>query len=269
MSPGPGAGRRRAGISARSARLGLRRGRTWTSAYPGPLPADPKGYDQGSEFVAAWPVPTGGWDAALSYWQGESLHGRDLMHSADGLKWTALKPAPKAVTSDSDRFPWTHEGVADGTGLRLLWQGWGDFTREPSRPVRAGQPHARDVPGRPDLDLDRRVRRQGRRGDRGPGANRRPGVALDPGGASGFVDERNVRFRRSWTSTDTSEWTARILPIPSGPIASPRGCSFVAWSRWSSAIGYVAVSAAWDGEQADQATWLSHDGLTWTALAHP
>jgi hypothetical protein len=47
---------------------------------PGPRPSDPPGYDQGSEFVAAWPVPTGGWDAALSFWQGESLRGRDLWH---------------------------------------------------------------------------------------------------------------------------------------------------------------------------------------------
>ena len=245
-------------------------GRTWTSAYPGPLPADPKGYDQGSEFVAAWPVPTGGWDAALSYWNGESLHGRDLMHSADGLKWTALEPAPKAVTNDSDPFPWTHAGVADGTGLRLLWQGWADFTREPFSSG-AGRPTftlATSPDGRTWTAID---------GFDGKDVEVTAGLAptADPSspwilaGASGFADEL-TSVPTIWTSTDTSAWTAAVLPTPNGLIATPSGVLVRSvQSLVHAAIGYVAVAAASDGEQADQATWLSHDGVTWTAMAHP
>ena len=102
---------------------------------PGPKPADPPGYEQGSEFVAAWPVPTGGWDAALSYWQGESLHGRDLWHSSDGIAWTQLEPAPTLNTGDSDKFPWVHAGAADAEGIRVIWQGWSDFTAGQGVPV--------------------------------------------------------------------------------------------------------------------------------------
>jgi len=244
-------------------------GRTWTSAYPGPLPADPKGYDQGSEFVAAWPVPTGGWDAALSYWNGESLHGRDLMHSADGLKWTALEPAPSTVTNDSDPFPWTHDGVADGSGLRLLWQGWSDFTREPFASG-AGRPTftlATSPDGRTWTAID---------GFDGKDVEVTAGLAptAEPSspwilaGASGFADE-NTSVPTLWTSTDTSTWTATILPTPNGLIATPDGVLIRGvQSLVDGSIGYVAVAAAWDGEQADQATWLSHDGLTWTAMEH-
>jgi hypothetical protein len=245
-------------------------GRTWTSAYPGPLPPDPKGYNQGSEFVAAWPVPTGGWDAALSYWNGESLHGRDLMHSADGLKWTALEPAPKAVTNDSDPFPWTHAGVADGSGLRLLWQGWNDFTREPfaSGAGRRTFTLATSPDGRTWTAID---------GFDGKDVEVTAGLAptADPSspwilaGASGFADE-NTSVPTLWTSTDTSAWTATVLPTPNGLIATPEGVLIRGvQSLIHGSIGYVAVSAAWDGEQADQATWLSRDGLTWMAMAHP
>ncbi len=237
-------------------------GRTWTSAYPGPRPADPKGYDQGSEFVAAWPVPTGGWDAALSYWNGESLHGRDLMHSADGLKWTALKPAPKAVTNDSDPFPWTHEGVADASGNRLLWQGWSDFTREPFASG-AGRPTftlATSPDGRTWTAID---------GFDGKDVEVTAGLAPTAdssrwilAGASGIVDE-GTSIPTIWTSTDTSEWTATMLPTPTGSLV--QGVQ----SMIHASLGYVAVTSFWNGEQANQATWLSHDGLTWTAMAHP
>jgi hypothetical protein len=238
-------------------------GLTWTTAYPGPRPADPPGYDQGSEFVAAWPVPTGGWDAALSYWNGESLHGRDLMHAADGLTWTALEPAPTAVTGDSDPFPWLHAGVADRNGSRLLWQGWSDYTRPPfasgaGRPIvtLATSPDGRSwtsVDGFPGTDVE-------------VGAGLAP--TADPtspwilAGASGLVDE-STSTPTVWTSTDTSAWTATILPTAAGsPIRT-------VVSLVHASIGYVAVTSVWTGEQADQETWVSHDGVTWTALANP
>ena len=63
-----------------------------------------------------------------------------------------------------------------------------------------------------------------------------------------------------------------ILRCPRGPllssrteidrIATPNGASIVACKTLVHAsIGYAVVSAAWDVYQADEATWLSHDGL--------
>jgi hypothetical protein len=250
-------------------------GRTWKSAYPGPLPADPKGYDQGSEFVAAWPVPTGGWDAALSYWQGESLHGRDLMHSLDGLTWTALKPPPKIVTNDSDPFPWVHAGVADGAGLRLVWQGWSDFTREPFSSG-AGRPTftlATSPDGGAWTAID---------GFDGKDVEVTAGLAPTAdssrwilAGAGGIVDEQ-TSVPTVWTSTDTSAWTAINLPMPEGArVRSVQSIIELGVEPdrrrvlGGALTGYVAVTSMWDGEQADQVTWVSRDGLTWTALAHP
>lgn len=234
-------------------------GRTWTSAYPGPLPADPPGYSQGSEFVAAWPVPTGGWDAAVSYWAGESLHGRDLMHSTNGLTWTALEPAPALATGDSDPFPWVHEAVADTTGLRLLWQQWSDYT-DPF-PSGAGRPVATVATSRDG--------RTWMAVESFPGKDAEIHAGLAPSvadgspwllaGGSGFVDD-STSTPTVWMSPDTISWTRTTLGTASGSLVSAVG------SLVHSALGYVAVGASWNGADADHETWLSEDGSAWTSL---
>ncbi len=234
-------------------------GRTWRSAYPGPRPADPPGYSQGSEFVAAWPVPTGGWDAALSYWSGESLHGRDLWHSVDGITWAALAPAPALATANADAFPWVHAGVADATGRRILWQGWSDFT-EPF-PSGAGRPVmtlATSLDGRSWSIID---------GFPGRDAEVGTGVAPMSGrstrwvlaGASNFVDDF-TSTPTVWSSDDFVHWTATPLRTESGSLVRSVSSVILASS------GYVAVGAVWDAAQADHETWVSDDGLTWVAL---
>jgi hypothetical protein len=235
-------------------------GVTWQSAYPGPRPSDPPGYGQGSEFVAAWPVRTGGWDAALSFWQGESLHGRDLWHSGDGIHWTKLEPAPALDTGNSDKFPWVHAGAADATGIRLLWQGWSDF----AVPLASGA-------GMPVMTLA--TSPDGRSwttvgGFAGRGSEISAGVAPAGdhsrwvlAGSSGIGDDYSAAVPTVWTSEDRVAWTATILPI-----AAPNGggrANSVVLTR----AGYVAVGTVFDQDGgADNWTSLSEDGLTWVEL---
>jgi hypothetical protein len=58
--------------------------------------------------------------------------------------------------------------------------------------------------------------------------------------------------------------------MPSGSLATPDGVLVRGvQSLIHTSIGYLAVTSVWNGELADQATWLSRDGLTWTVMAHP
>jgi hypothetical protein len=244
-------------------------GVTWQSAYPGPRPSDPPGYDQGSEFVAAWPVPTGGWDAALSYWQGESLHGRSLWHSSDGIHWTQLEPTPALDTGNSDRFPWVHAGAADQAGIRVLWQGWTDFTAGGNGvPVMT---LATSPDGRSWTTVD---------GFAGRGTGIGAGVAPAGGqvrwvlaGSSGIGDDYSAAVPTVWTSEDRVTWTATVLPIvptsADGQIIgrTGRGTSVVLTRAGYIAVGTRVLEAGMDaGMDADHWTSISEDGLTWVAL---
>jgi hypothetical protein len=235
-------------------------GVNWTSAYPGPQPADPPGYGQGSEFVAAWSVPTGGWDAALSYWAGESLMGRDLMHSADGIRWSALRPAPVPALTGLPQFPWTHTAVADETGRRVLWQQWSDYTT----PFASGS-------GRPLATLATSTDGLAWNAiESFPGTGSQvlvglPGAAgtSSPwilGGGSGITDDW-TSLPTVWTSDDLTDWTRKVLPTAAGSLVRAVDAMVRA------PLGYVAVGASWNGSAADHETWLSADGATWTLLS--
>ncbi len=227
-------------------------GVTWQSAYPGPKPADPASHGAGSEFIAVWPVPAGGWDAALGWRAGATLHGRDLWHSSDGIRWTQLEPAPALDTGNSDKFPWVHAGAADAEGIRVLWQGWNDFTI----PLGSGagvpvMTLATSPDGRSWTTVD---------GFAGRGTEIGAGVAPTGdhrrwvlAGLSGIVEDYSNALPTVWTSEDRVTWTTTVLPIDAGS----RG----GWgpSLVLTRAGYVAVGN-------DHRTWLSEDGVTWVEL---
>ncbi|HEY5628548.1 MAG TPA: hypothetical protein VIR16_03475, partial [Candidatus Limnocylindrales bacterium] len=237
-------------------------GVTWQSAYPGPRPSDPPGYGQGSEFVAAWPVATGGWDAALSHWRGESLHGRDLYHSGEGLRWAKLEPAPALDTGNLDKFPWVHAGAADVDGVRVLWQGWSDFA-DPLAPE-GGMPVmtlATSPDGRAWTTID---------GFTGRGTEIATGLAPTAGhtrwllaGSSGHRVDYSTGAPTVWTSEDRATWTPTMLPIP-----APHGGGRVASIALTTA-GYVAAGTIFVDDGGPE-TWTSQseDGLTWVELPH-
>jgi hypothetical protein len=234
-------------------------GLEWQSAYPGPKPAAPSGYDQGSEFVAAWPVPTGGWDAALSYWQGESLTGRDLWHSSDGIHWTELAPAPAADVGSMTEFPFDHAGAADQAGRRVVWEVWfvggehnSDTTLATSPDGMAWTP----VPGvaGPGTDIEAGV---------GPTGALSRWVLV---GGSGIGEDYTSSVPTAWTSDDRLDWTATVLPFVAECAEDEEECG----GEWVTSVvptsdGYVAGSAGWYGS-GEFVTWSSEDGLAWVRL---
>jgi hypothetical protein len=231
-------------------------GRSWTSNDPGASPQAPAGYTQGAEFTAVWAVPTGGWDAAVSWWQGEALHGRDLMHSADGLHWTPLQPPPGAVIANSDPFPWSHAGAADASGTRLVWQNWMDFSGVVSGDGRM----VASVSTSPDgmhWTAATTFPGDGAEVDAGLAGTGSPAHWLLAGKTR--VPDGPDAAPVAWQSPDGQTWTSTQLPENAGSSVTP-------WSLVATPTGYVAVGATWDGAESDHATWLSPDGVAWTVL---
>ena len=155
-------------------------GRTWQSAYPGPLPADAPGSTQGSEFDAAWPVPTGGWDAALSFWNGERLAGRDLWHSPDGISWTPARIRPRAHGAQGRSSALGPCGGRRPDRPAPALAGLDRLLRHPS--IGRGElgRHPGELARRPSLDRTARVSREERGGARGRRTTSARGDPLGP-----------------------------------------------------------------------------------------
>jgi hypothetical protein len=234
-------------------------GRSWASAFPGPRPPDPPGDSQGGEFTAAWSVPSGGWDSALSFWNGESLAGRDVWHSSDGLTWTALHKAPARAGADARTFPLVHEGVADATGRRVLWQGGSDDVNGQSWPVTT---LASSPDGLTWATLDGFLGKDAEV-DAGmaPAAGRAPRWVLVGGIISRDLSiDQLTGTPTVWTSEDVTHWTSISLPNATDSRVWDVS-SLVLASR-----GYVAVGTRYDGLASDHETWVSDDGTTWTLV---
>lgn len=97
-------------------------GRTWEAspAWDGPIGERGR---SGSLFVAVWPVPTGGWDAAQGFDMSDesddlSLRGPGFWHSADGVTWSKLRGAPSADAETCLTAEGFH-AVADSSGRRV------------------------------------------------------------------------------------------------------------------------------------------------------
>jgi hypothetical protein len=240
-------------------------GLDWRSAYPGPKPAEPSGYDQGSEFVAAWSVPTGGWDAALSYWQGESLTGRGLWHSSDGITWTELAPAPAADVGSMTEYPFDHAGAADAAGRRVVWEGWyvgGEYnsvTTVATSPDGLAWTPIPDVAGQ-GTDINAGV---------APAGSHRRWVLV---GGSGVGEDYSSSLPTAWTSVDGIDWAMTILPyVPDPACVGNNEDEEECGGEWVTSLdlaqdGYVAGAAGWFGVQ-EFATWRSDDGLAWDRLS--
>lgn len=234
-----------------------RDGTTWQSAYPGPMPTAPADHTQGSEFVEVWSVPTGGWDAAVGYWEGGHLGGTDLMHSPDGIAWTALASAPGAPSSATNG-PTPLEGIAAGDGTRLIWENWQAFTdgnpagfsaTVASSPDGASWTPAGDFPG------------QGATVSVGiaPAAGNGTWLLVGSAGATADVGGHAA----VWRGAIDGVWAETRLPEPEGAETSMVGR--VLKTTW----GFVALGAFTttngSGEAVNRGlTWTSPDGTTWS-----
>ena len=224
-------------------------GRTWTKGQPVTGLEAPPDHDQGAEFIAAWPVPTGGWDAAVSWWDGESLTGRDLLHSDDGLTWSPIAPTPAPAATTPDDLPWHHEGVADASGRRLLWMVWtSDWP--PTTAV------AMSDDGTTWTAVDEFP------GDAADIADALAPVAGGPWLLAGqlVAGEEGQGVPAVWASPDGSAW--EVIPLPVGELGPGRVTRLVREDD-----GYVAVGNLKDDADAAWLTaWRSSDGRTWTLI---
>ncbi|MCU0484385.1 MAG: hypothetical protein MUC54_09005 [Chloroflexi bacterium] len=228
-------------------------GLTWERSKPWPTAAvDSNAYL--ALDAAAWAVPTGGWDAALSYLTGDSSHLIDVFHSDDGLSWVVVPSDLPVSIEGAAEEPFWGPGTADHEGRRLL-AGWS-----------AGEPAVTGLftsaDGRSWLRLDGF-----------PGADASVGDVIAPmvGGTplwlvagTGAIDPEDGQGRPTvWASPDLVEWSGQSLPTggaAGGAVGAVSAASF----------GYVAVGrlAGADDTSVDT-SWLGADGVEWIPLAIP
>ena len=209
---------------------------------------------EGQEFVAAWPASTGGWNAAVSDWDGVALGGNVLWRSEQGDTWTRAA-SPPAAWEGYEHAPL---GVANGSGQYLL------AASERGGP---GTTLAAMTEGGAWRVLD---------GFPGKGVEVASGVGSTGGrigwvlgGASGCSTDLGCTGGPTiWASTNGVEWTATNLPTGGEvPGADPPVVVSSVASLALSERGYVGVGV--DGSESEGArheTWVSDDGVTWMLL---
>lgn len=221
-------------------------GRTWRSLQPDQV--------EGDEFVAAWPAVAGGWNAAVSIWDGEDLSGDGLWHSDDGTGWVPSSTPPAAW----EGYEHAPLGVASGSGQYVL------AASERGGP---GTTLAAMTDGGAWTVLS---------GFPGQGVEVLAGVAQAAGGTRWVLGGASSCDIGSgcdggptvWSSADVQDWTTTDLRTgPGVPGADPPVAVSAVTSVTVSERGYVAVGAeaSWT-EGARHETWVSDDGVAWSLL---
>ncbi len=221
-----------------------RDGRTWKASGPWTGRLGPRG-KAGSDFVALWGVPSGGWDAAQLFSgsdESDDLEptGPAIWHSDDGRTWTvrnardAFRDWPCWVDTEAS---WHF--AADQSGRRLA-------------SVACYSDDGTDEVAALASSLD------GRTWARIAGFESPPGSwisgVVGPAGDDTWVVAGAGQFdAMAWSSRDLANWTATQLPVPTG------GSQAAVWTLARADGTYVAAGRG--GEQA--LTWLSADGVTW------
>jgi hypothetical protein len=237
-------------------------GVTWRIGQAPPS-VDPGGAVLGSEYIAAWPVATGGWDAALAIRSapGDAANivsptivpenaagkGRSLWHSTDGLTWTELGSV--RLPGDPDVVGARYGGAAEGAGRRVLWEA---FSRAGTPGVTTRLAAAAD--GRTWMALE---------GFPGDGASIMVGLApRSPSGRWLLAGSSELAGSGAtiWSSDDLVEW--RTVPL-----AAARITDVVAGAGGHVAAGSLTgVGTPTADPTADALTWASGDGATWVAI---
>jgi hypothetical protein len=243
-------------------------GRTWRSSHPWQGPKDPPGHDQGSEFLAVWPVPTGGWDASIGFWHGESLTGRDLWHSEDGIDWTIL--APTTLPADLQGYAFPVIGFADPNGDRVAWQTWAQYDGMTGALAGWVTPVSASPDGRAWRELD---------GFPSAGARVFGGMAPASSGSSRWILVGSTTGGAGtasspiiWTSDDGTTWSPTAMPVDSAPTESCTSLELVVPCTLVASVdavihtddGYLAVgSFLHESGLGMTQTWSSPDGKSW------
>lgn len=233
-------------------------GLTWRTSYPWRGPATPKPYNQGLGFSTVWAVPTGGWDAALDYVAGEAGGAGSILHSADGLTWTALPSAPsvvlKAAPSAQPPEFWG-PAAADAEGRRLVAGTWyvqhGDGADSVTQLLLSADGSLwKDVASFP-----------------GTAGDIEEVIPPTPADGNAWMLAGNDAHGQPtiWTSSDFSTWS--LVNLPTGAPEGTGRIDHLSVTR----LGLVALGSVVDAPDADshQATWVNLDGVHWTQLATP
>jgi len=228
-------------------------GVTWRTSLPwvGPV-GTAAGFRQGSEFSSVWAVP-GGWEAALFYWAGEGQYQREIWSSPDGVTWRRA-----AIVSDVGADVSAQRmAIVDNTGRRLLWSTiWAcrassDCRNETRLWTSSDGIKWQTIPAPLDMSIVH--------------SGLPPGQADTPWMLAGATCDRIAVYDchvAVWLSRDLRTWS---------DVSLPRGFDALDWGLVVARApgGYVLV--AWWGDVASprQATWVSSDGIGWTALPNP
>ncbi|MBP1705722.1 MAG: hypothetical protein H6Q36_1461 [Chloroflexi bacterium] len=231
-------------------------GLSWERSKPWPVAAVDSDAYRALE-TALWSVPTGGWDAVLSYLTGDTSNLVGVFHSDDGLTWVALPADLPASIGGSAEEPFWGPGAADETGRRLL-AGWvfaGDSVQTSlfTSPDGGSWTWLEDFP-EPGLMVSAVL------------ASSAGGSPLWSVAGTGAIDPGDDSGRPTvWTSPDLAFWSGQTLAM---------GDSVSGWvSALSPAtFGYVAVGRLVLAPETDPVdmSWASADGVdAWIPLAVP
>jgi hypothetical protein len=233
-------------------------GLTWRSSLPwvGPVgrPAEASdpygGFHQGSQFSSVAKVPDG-WEAALFFWNGEGTFQREIWHSSDELAWEW-----RATVFNNVGYDYSREIMVDPVGRRVI-----------SANRNAGAPHeigpARlwsssdgitwtDLPASGEIAMIT--------GGVAPQQPEDPWLIRGQA-CTRLADNYGNCRPDIWASRDLKDWQAPHLP-------GLADFTFGEVDVLRSDRGYIAIGSSgyrFVGPQL-QATWLSTDGIAWTAL---
>jgi hypothetical protein len=227
-------------------------GLTWLPSDPWAGPIGPKG-QAGSDFVAAWSLPTGAWEAAQALYTGDESDegywiGPALWRSEDAREWTMLREMPAEPSSMCDPY-WLADAfwaVADVDGRRVAHEAF---------ECEGGGAYL-------SMSLD------GQRYERietFPGDGVWVGQGLAPVGSGsswlwqgGRQVSDNASEALTWASDDLVGWTTTVLPVTS------QGTQALVWALAHGDVGYVATGLAGPAGGYDRAvTWMSAEGTVW------
>jgi hypothetical protein len=226
-------------------------GVTWRTSLPwvGPV-GTAAGFSQGSEFSSVWAVP-GGWEAALFYWSGEGNYQREIWSSRDGLSWARAANVSDVGADNSGQ----RTAIVDATGRRLMWSNIA--VCRPSSDCRGESRLWTSTDGVTWRAIPARVGMSYVQSGLAPGQANSPwmlaGGTCDPSG--------NDCHAAAWLSRDLRTWSSASLP-GAGYLTT------IAREIARTPGGYVLV-AWWTVGAYGQATWVSGDGIGWTALPNP
>lgn len=214
-------------------------GRTWTSSISAPLPLHDLQIPDYRAFGEVWAAGDG-WDASAETRESVDVRAKELLHTADGIHWSALAAPPGRLGDHSLR---ARDGLGTASGDLIVWQLWDRITEHLSTTL------AMTPAGQGWMSLDAFP---------GDLAIVETGIAPAAGVNGPWILGGETNNPTIWTSNDLETWNVAKLTAPG---AAMRG-SVVSIARWADRYIAIVVQAPGDGTLVES-MWTSIDGLDW------